>query len=153
MITSNRNPKVQWVRRLQAQSRHRSEEGVFVVEGVRLVEEALAAGWPIRFVLYSSGLSERGQALVEKLKSSEIEADEVSDDLLQAASETETSQGILAVLELASLPIPASLNFILIPDQIRDPGNLGSLIRSAAAASVTLTCHLVDPSSVVMLRF
>ena len=136
MITSSQNPKLKLVRALQGRSKERREEGAFAAEGVRLVEEALAAGWPIRFVLYSSGLSERGQALVEKLKSSEIEVDEVSDDLLQAASETETSQGILAVLELASLPIPASLNFILIPDQIRDPGNLGSLIRSAAAAGI-----------------
>jgi TrmH family RNA methyltransferase len=51
-------------------------------------------------------------------------------------SETETPQGILAVLELTQLPIPSHPNFILIPDQIRDPGNLGTLLRTAAAAGV-----------------
>ena len=56
--------------------------------------------------------------------------------LLQSISETETSQGILAVLDYSQLPIPKSQNFILIPDQIRDPGNLGTLIRTAAAAGV-----------------
>jgi TrmH family RNA methyltransferase len=51
-------------------------------------------------------------------------------------SETETPQGILAVLNDARLPIPEVLNFVLIPDLIREPGNLGTLLRSAAAAGV-----------------
>ena len=136
MITSSQNPKLKLARALAGRSKERREADAFLAEGVRLVEEALSADWPIRFVLYSSGLSERGQALVEKLKNAEIEIDEVSDDLLQAASETETSQGILAVLDHAPLSIPHSLNFVLIPDQIRDPGNLGTLIRTASAAGV-----------------
>ncbi|MCL5611119.1 MAG: RNA methyltransferase [Chloroflexi bacterium] len=56
--------------------------------------------------------------------------------MLQSLSETETSQGILAVLEFTNLPIPDSLNFVLILDSIRDPGNLGALLRSADAAGV-----------------
>jgi TrmH family RNA methyltransferase len=136
MITSSQNPKLKLVRALQRRPKERQEENAFLAEGVRLIEEALVAEWPIRFVLYSSGLSERGQALVGKLESANIEVDEVAGDLLQSASETETSQGILAVLELEALPIPDQSNFILIPDQIRDPGNLGTLIRTAAAAGV-----------------
>jgi tRNA(Leu) C34 or U34 (ribose-2'-O)-methylase TrmL len=65
-----------------------------------------------------------------------IEADEVSGDLFQKLSDTETPQGILAVLEFTDLPIPDSPNFILIPDQVRDPGNLGTLLRTAAATGV-----------------
>ena len=136
MITSPQNPKLKLVRALQGRSKERREEGAFLAEGVRLVEEALAADWPIRFVLYASGLSERGEALLNKMGASSVEIDEVSGDLLQSLSETETSQGILAVLELKALPLPDLPNFILIPDQIRDPGNLGTLIRSAAAAGV-----------------
>jgi TrmH family RNA methyltransferase len=136
MITSPQNPKLKLVRALQGRPKERREEVAFLAEGVRLVEEALASDWPIRFVLYSDGLSARGQELVEKLKSTGFEVEDVAGDLLQAASETETSQGIMAVLELATLPLPDSLNFILIPDQIRDPGNLGTLIRTAAAAGV-----------------
>jgi len=136
MITSSKNPKLKLARALQGRSKERREEGAFVAEGVRLVEEALAAGWPIRFVLYSSGLSERGQKLVERLQVEGFEVDEVSDDLLQANSETKTSQGIFTVLNHSQLPIPDSPNFLLIPDQIRNPGNLGTLIRTAAAAGV-----------------
>jgi TrmH family RNA methyltransferase len=55
---------------------------------------------------------------------------------MKALSETETPQGILAVLDEFPLSIPESLNFILIPDQIRDPGNLGTLLRTATVAGV-----------------
>lgn len=136
MITSPQNPKLKLVRALQGRPKERREEGAFLAEGVRLVEEALAANWPVRFALYASGLSERAETLVKKMKAAGLDVDEVSGDLLQAVSETETSQGILAVLELNALQLPISPNFILISDQIRDPGNLGTLIRSAAAAGV-----------------
>lgn len=136
MITSSQNPKLKLVRALAGRAKDRRKEGALLAEGVRLVEEALAADWPVRFVLYSNGLSERGQALIGKLQNAGVEVEKVSDDLLQATSETETSQGILAVLESRPLQIPQSPNFILITDLIRDPGNLGTLIRSAAAAGV-----------------
>jgi len=136
MITSPQNPKLKLVRALQGRAKDRREAGAFLAEGVRLVEEALAAGWPFRFVLYGSQLSERGRALLEKLTKLEADVEQVDDALLEAVSETETSQGILAVLELTDLPFPTLPTFLLIPDQIRDPGNLGTLIRSAAAAGV-----------------
>jgi TrmH family RNA methyltransferase len=134
MITSPQNPKLKLVRALQGRPKERQEAGAFLAEGVRLIEEALAANWPVRFALYSSGLSERGEALVARMNAVGLDVDEVSGDLLQAASETGTSQGILAVLELNALPLPDYPDFILIPDQIHDPGNLGTLIRTAAAA-------------------
>lgn len=136
MITSRQNPKLKLVRALGGRPKERRKAGAFLAEGVRLVEEALAADWPIRFVLYAEGLSERGKELVEKLKVTGCEVEEVKQGLLQSLSETETSQGILAVLEQSQLSLPKSLNFLLIPDQIRDPGNLGTLIRTAAAAGV-----------------
>lgn len=136
MITSPQNPKLKLARALTGRPKERREEGAFLAEGVRLMEEALATNWPVRFVLYSSGLSERGQALVAKLQAAGLEVEEVAGDLLQAISETETSQSILAVLDLVQLPIPDLPNFLLIPDQIRDPGNLGTLIRTATAAGV-----------------
>jgi len=136
MITSSQNPKLKLARALQGRPKERREAGAFLAEGVRLIEEAIAANWPIRFVLYSDGLSERGGKLVRKLKEAEFEVDDVAGDLLQAVSGTETSQGILAVLNDSQLPIPDSPDFLLIPDQVRDPGNLGTLIRTATAAGV-----------------
>jgi RNA methyltransferase, TrmH family len=136
MITSAQNPKLKLARSLMGRPKERHEAHAFVVEGVRLVEEALASEWPIRFVLYAPGLSERGHALVNKLKARNVDADEVDEGILQMISQTETPQGILAVLNYSLLSIPESLSFVLIPDSIRDPGNLGSLLRTAAAAGV-----------------
>lgn len=136
MITSNQNTKIKLVRALQGRAKERREAGAFLAEGVRLVEDALIANWPFRFVLYGSQLSERGRDLVGKLAGLKVDVEQVDDALLASVSETETTQGILAVLELPTLSLSAlsSLNFILILDQIRDPGNLGTLMRSAAAA-------------------
>ncbi len=65
---------------------------------------------------------------------------------MASLSETETSQGILAVLNEAQLPIPDHPSFVLIPDSIRDPGNLGTLLRSAEAAGVQAV--LLPPETV-----
>ncbi len=136
MITSSHNPKAQLARALLGRPKERREANAFVAEGVRLVEEALAADWPFRFLLYADGLSEKGKLLVASIQSHGIGTEMVSESVLNAISETETSQGILAVLELTPIPYPLSPNFILIPDSIRDPGNLGTLLRTAAAAGV-----------------
>lgn len=134
MITSSQNPKLKLVRALQGRAKARRKGKAFIVEGVRLFEEAVKAKWSIRFVLYDRTLSKRGYELLPALENTEIE--EVDSVLLKSISDTENSQGILAVLDHAQLPIPASPNFLLIPDQIRDPGNLGTLVRTAAAAGV-----------------
>jgi RNA methyltransferase, TrmH family len=136
MITSTQNAKLKLVRSLLGRPKERHAAEAFVVEGVRLVEEALAAGWPVQFVLYTAGLSSRGRELIKQLEVNNIEAELVADTLLDSISETETSQGILSVLSYSLLPIPPSLDFVLIPDSVRDPGNLGTLLRSAAAAGV-----------------
>ncbi len=136
MISSSQNSKIKLVRALAGRPKERRDAGAFLAEGVRLVEDAFAANWPFRFVLYSDELSERGSQLRKKIEERGIEIEKAESSLLQSLSETETSQGILAVLEFTNLPIPDSLNFVLIPDSIRDPGNLGTLLRTADAAGV-----------------
>lgn len=134
MITSNQNQKLKLVRALLGRPKERRDAGAFVVEGVRLVEEAANRNWEFQFALYDETLSGRGKLNVERLKLNGVETDEISSSLMKSISETETPQGILAVVKLAQLPITNNPNFVLIPDQIRDPGNLGTLLRSAAAA-------------------
>jgi TrmH family RNA methyltransferase len=136
MITSTHNPRIQLVRSLLGRPKERRQSGAFVVEGVRLLEEALAAGWSFQFTLYSSCLSLRGQTLLDELRQAGVEIEEVADPVLTSTAGTENPQGILAVVDRQTLPLPEQLDFILILDAIRDPGNLGSLLRSAAAAGV-----------------
>ena len=145
MITSSQNPKLKLVRALLGRAKERRAAGAFVVEGVRLVEEAQAGDWRFRFALYDASLNERGSSLVEQLLSRGIEVEEVSEHQMKSLSDTYTPQGILAVLEFNRLPVPNSPNFLLIPDQIRDPGNLGTLFRTAAAAGVQAV--LVPPET------
>jgi RNA methyltransferase, TrmH family len=136
MITSTHNSKIQFVRSLLGHSKERRETGAFVAEGVRLLEEALRAQWPFQFVLAGETLSERGRNLAAELQKRGVSVEIVADNLMQSVGETENSQGILAVLDQSILPMPKALSFALIPDQIRDPGNLGTLLRTAAAAGV-----------------
>ena len=136
MIVSAQNAKVKLVRALAGRAKERREARAFLAEGVRLVEEAHIASWPFRFVLYSGDLSERGHELLAKLAERKIEIDEVDSGLMKGSSDTETPQGIMAVLADHQLPMVDALDFALIADSIRDPGNLGTLLRSAEAAGV-----------------
>src|SRR5215212_2239195 len=148
MIISNQNSKIKLVRALLGRVKERREANAFVVEGVRLVEEAVDSNWSFQFVLYSDSLNERGLNLVKTLENKGIEIENVESSLLQSLSETETSQGILAVLDDSRLPFPDSVNFILILDYIRDPGNLGTLLRTAAATgaqAVIIPPETTDP--------
>ena len=105
MITSSQNSKIKLVRALLGRAKERREANAFVVEGVRLVEEAVTRDWRFETVLYDKSLSERGKSLVERLRSRGVEVEEISDGLMRSVSETETPQGILAVIELIQLPI------------------------------------------------
>lgn len=145
MITSAQNPKIKLIRALQGRSKERRDAGAFLAEGVRLVEDALLANWPFRFVFYDETLSERGMQQVKSLKSRGVEVDEINANLMRSLSDTETPQGIIAALGFFQIATPQSPNFILIPDQIRDPGNLGTLLRSAAAAGAQMV--LIPPET------
>lgn len=136
MITSTKNPKIQQVRSLLARSSERKEQKAFVAEGVRLVEEAFHAAWPARQVFFSPDLSERGRKVAAAYAVLGAQVEEVSPEVMQAAAGTERSQGLMAILEEYELPLPPIPDFLLLADGIRDPGNLGTLLRSAAAAGV-----------------
>ena len=134
MISSAQNPRIQHVRALLSQRKARDEAGEFAVEGVRLVEEALASHWEAHLLLYTSELSARGQPLLALARERGAEVDEVPPQLLKSITDTENPQGILGVFAQRDLPLPVKLHFVVVADVIRDPGNLGALLRTAAAA-------------------
>lgn len=136
MITSTHNTKIQWIRTLQGQAHARREAQAFVVEGVRLAEEALSAGWPAQLVLYTDDLSLRGREIVQAYAGQGAPMEEASQQVMKSASGTETPQGILLVLSIQALMFPSLPDFLLIADGVHDPGNLGTILRTAAAAGV-----------------
>jgi len=140
MLTSTHNPRVSAVRNLLDHRRAREDSRRFVVEGVRLVEAALDAGARPVEAFYTAELAAtpRGAALLARLRAAG-EAIEVNDHVLRALSDTQTPQGVVAVvpfLDWPSFPSRQGALLVLVVDGVRDPGNLGSLLRGAAAAGV-----------------
>jgi TrmH family RNA methyltransferase len=136
VITSRQNPKIQWVKTLQSRSRLRWEEQLFVVEGVRLAEEALASACELRLLLYTEELDARGQGMVAAAIEKGCPVEVVTSEVMRAASDTRSPQGLLLVVSIPNTPAPQALTFVLIADGIRDPGNLGTLLRTASAAGI-----------------
>jgi TrmH family RNA methyltransferase len=136
MISSMHNPKIQWIRSLQSRASERRDTGAFIVEGVRLAEEALQANWEPLLVLYTQEISPRGKEIVEEFIRKHYPVEEVTPPVMKSAAETDTPQGILIVLRISERPLPSNPDFLLILDSLRDPGNVGTILRTAAAAGV-----------------
>jgi TrmH family RNA methyltransferase len=146
MISSLSNPKVKLVRRLQADRRFRARRQQFVVEGTRWLKELESYLDSVDSIFYTQEwLDQAGfQDFIDRAPS---RAFQVSGEVMAAMSSTETSPGIAAVINAELRPIAATPTFLLILDQISNPGNLGTILRTAAAAGadgVLLTPGSVD---------
>lgn len=131
----------------------REAEGLFLAEGIRVVEELLDAGLTVRLAVVSPALTEtvRGHRLAARLQEvapvSEAGVGELND-----LADTQTSQGVLVVAEtpasdLSVIPEDGPATVLLF-DGVQDPGNLGTCVRSAAAFGCTAAVCLpgtVDP--------
>lgn len=136
MITSTHNPLVQRIRALQTRRREREREGRFVIEGVRLLEEACAARVGLEVVLHTRDLDARSLRALAAAESSGARAEPVTPEVLRACADTETPAGLLAIAERVERPAPTAPTAVLVLDGIADPGNVGTLLRAAAAAGL-----------------
>ena len=135
LITSTSNPNVQRLQKLLRKKKFRKTEGVFVAEGVRLLEEALLWGRTPLELYWGESISDRAQEIVAQFSAQTESTFQLADYLIDRVSETGTSQGVFGVFPVTQ-SMPEVLDFLLIADQIRDPGNLGTLMRSAKAMGV-----------------
>ncbi len=156
MITSLSNERVKKVIGLQSRRIARRKAGLFVIEGTRLVRDAVEAEVPLSEVFYTDDFaaSEEGRAVLDAVSDRRGMLLSVDEPVMQAMSDTQTPQGILVTLPLPELEIQEDYSFALIIDGVSNPGNMGTIMRAAASAGVPLmmitsgTVDLTNPKVV-----
>jgi TrmH family RNA methyltransferase len=154
-ISSTTNPKVKWIRKLQSQRSARQEEGHFVIEGARLLQEAQNAKAQVQLVLHPELPDQETQELIDSFTAVGVEVLPASREVLELCSDTETPQGLVAVVKMRQMPVHSRIEPLLIVDRLRDPGNLGTLMRSALATRMALMLLMpgtVDPLNPKVVR-
>lgn len=159
MISSTANSKVKQVVAWQTKAKERKKDGVFIVEGLRMFEEAPLT-WISQVYVSSkclaglqAGTSDRDQTILNRLK--EISFEEVTDDVFAKMSDTQTPQGILSVLHRPTYSLEHILGkkvsegqesqsdkekacpLIMILEDLQDPGNLGTILRTGEGAGIS----------------
>ncbi len=161
-LDSTDNKTLRRLRSLLVNRGLRERQGVSVLEGVRLIEQARTAGVRFRTVVYGPRLvaTDHGRGLVARLSPVTEHALYVTDRVLAELSDLETSQGILAVAPMPTMardwpwPDQGPALFVVM-DHVQDPGNLGMMIRTAQAAgahAVGMTEGTVDVFNPKSLR-
>ena len=161
MITSKGNTQVKDIRILK-QAKYRHARGEYFIEGVRLVEEALREGVPVRKIAYSPRLEkiERGAELLSLVRERIPDAEwlYLSDEVMGTLSDTKSHQGIVAVLkkkEPGAEDLWQREGLILLLYELQDPGNLGAIFRLAdagGAAGLIFSRGTIDPYSPKVVR-
>lgn len=153
------HPSVRRLRRLIAKRRERWDEGVCVIEGPDLIEAALDSGVEFEALFVDAAAVERdaSSVLVERARRAHVRVVALAPGVLQRVADAQTPQPVLATVhfalsELSALTVPG---LVLVLDNVRDPGNAGTIIRSADAAgavAVVLSGDCVDPFNPKTLR-
>lgn len=135
MITSTSNAQVKHVIQLQKKSKLRNTEDVFLVEGQKMFEEA-----PKERVVKAYIATSLYEELGAKLNLEGIEYELVEDRIFRAMSDTQTPQGILCIVKRESYDLETLLEMenplLLLLENLQDPGNLGTIVRTAEGAGV-----------------
>ena len=153
IITSTQNKRVKYVKSLQAKARLRRGDMRLILEGGRLIGDALMRGGRPDFVLYAPKAVDYD--LLARLQAQKCALLPASEDILQYVSDTQQTPGILAVFYIPKPPLPRQARRALILDGIGEPGNMGTILRTAAAAGVdiaVLSPGCVDPYNSKALR-
>lgn len=136
-LTALNNPQVKAAAELK-QKKHRQQRGLFLAEGLRTVEEAVASR-AVESIFYTAIEDERTRAVLEQAAAKQIKLYCVSENVMKKIADTETPQGIIAVCKMQSTQLEdllASGKMLLVLDRVGDPGNVGTMLRTADAAGL-----------------
>lgn len=148
LISSLQNPRIKAIRRLRMR-KYRSREERYLIEGIRIVEEALERNAPVETLVYSSELlvSGRAQSLLQQYAA--VDQITVTPEVFASFSDRQAPQGIAAVVRTSNTSLqdlePTNNMLIVVAWQLQTPGNLGSIIRTADAAGADAVA-IVEPS-------
>ncbi|HXW44791.1 MAG TPA: RNA methyltransferase [Streptosporangiaceae bacterium] len=151
VITSAANPLVKRVR-LLADRKHRRREGAFVVQGIQPVWQAVEAGADVEVLIVAPGLLRHPGArdLVSAQEAAGVRVARLSDDLFARLGDRDGPSGLAAIVRSASRPLaslrPGPDAVIAVLHQVANPGNLGTIIRTASAAGIAGVV-LIGPSA------
>lgn len=155
MLTSLQNPLVKALRKLH-QGKARRQQGQFLLEGTHLIQEAVAVGYPLAVVCHTPAWQGRYPDLAAALGQSAQRVEVVSEEVLQAMATTVHPDGVVAVAPHRQRnPIPDITGIGLLLETLQDPGNLGTIIRTATAAhadGLWLSADSVAPDHPKVLR-
>ncbi len=157
-ITSASNPRIKQVIQLQKKRKEREETGLFTAEGIRLFEEIPAERLEQVFVSESFLEREDADAILKKAEG--IELVSVKDSVFVSMCDTRTPQGILAVVRRKDWSLDEILSlsetpFFMMTENLQDPGNLGTILRTGEGAGITaliLSKGTVDMYSPKVIR-
>lgn len=151
IISSPKNEKIKELAKLQT-AKGRKKAGLYLLEGEHLVEEAIKEQALIEMIVVSSNRMENYQYLLEQTV---VDVLVVSQEVFQKLSMTETTQGILAIVKIENQTETPYSGRIIVLDAVQDPGNLGTIVRTADAAgfdAVVLGTGTVDLYNDKVLR-
>jgi RNA methyltransferase, TrmH family len=152
-----RHHRVRRLRELIRDPRARRAERAFVVEGPRVVEAALDRGAAFESAYVGPGAERAFAPLVARLRALDIPMDELKEGVLERIGDTVTPQPVLAVVSMTrpDLDDLGTERLVLVAVTVRDPGNAGTLLRSAegaGAAGVVFSGNSVDPHAPKVVR-
>ncbi len=154
MLTSLQNPLVKQIRKLH-RAKERREQQLFLLEGTHLLEAACIAQRAPATLCHTADWQARHPNLWDWASRHADRTELVSPEVLKAIATTVEPDGVVATLPRLELPIPAFSHLGLVLETIQDPGNLGTMIRTAAAAGaegLLLSQNSVDPDHPKVLR-
>ncbi len=120
------------------QKKYRQQQGMFLAEGLRTAEEAVAVGRAEK-IFYTPAEDERTRAVLEQAAAGNAELYCVSENVMKKIADTKTPQGIAAVCRIKNTPLEELLaggGLLLVLDRVGDPGNIGTMLRTADAAGI-----------------
>lgn len=141
IITSVENPVVKLAAKLSSSKKERMQQGLFVIEGLRLCLDAVQSGVRCRYVFLTTDAVSKHYNSLKPVLASDVKVYEVSESVFAKMSDTKTPQGVLCVCELLDRRRPLSAmrqdGFYIGLERIQDPGNLGAVIRTAEAIGLS----------------